>query len=165
MRCLDPVLVQAQLEIFKNLFRSVAEEMGIVAQRSAYSPNIKERLDFSCAVFTPEGEMVAQAAHIPVHLGSMPMAVKAATEAFRLEEGDVVLLNDPYRGGTHLPDITAITPAIHDGRLIGYLANRAHHADVGGAFPGSMGLGSEITRRGSASLQSGSIAGASFNMT
>lgn len=148
MRCLDPVLVQAQLEIFKNLFRSVAEEMGIVAQRSAYSPNIKERLDFSCAVFTPEGEMVAQAAHIPVHLGSMPMAVKAATEAFRLEEGDVVLLNDPYRGGTHLPDITAITPAIHDGRLIGYLANRAHHADVGGAFPGSMGLGSEIYQEG-----------------
>lgn len=147
-RCMGPVLVQAQLEIFKNLFRSVAEEMGIVTQRSAYSPNIKERLDFSCAVFSPDGEMVAQAAHIPVHLGSMPMAVKAATEAFRLEEGDVVLLNDPYRGGTHLPDITVITPAYYEGRLIGYLANRAHHADVGGAFPGSMGLGVEIYQEG-----------------
>ena len=147
-RCIDPVLVQAQLEIFKNLFRSVAEEMGIVAQRSAYSPNIKERLDFSCALFSPDGEMVAQAAHIPVHLGSMPMSVKAATEAFHLEEGDVVLLNDPYRGGTHLPDITAITPAYYEGKLVGYLANRAHHADVGGAFPGSMGLGTEIFQEG-----------------
>ena len=83
----DPLLAQAQLEIFKNLFRSVAEEMGIVAQRSAYSPNIKERLDFSCALFNPRGEIVAQAAHIPVHLGSMPMSVKAATEAFRPRRG------------------------------------------------------------------------------
>lgn len=143
-----PLLEQAQLEIFKNLFRSVAEEMGVVAQRSAYSPNIKERLDFSCALFDPHGAMVAQAAHIPVHLGSMPASVKAAIEAFELEEGDVVLLNDPYQGGTHLPDITAITPAYYRGRLVGFLANRAHHADVGGAFPGSMGIATEIYQEG-----------------
>jgi len=143
-----PLLRQAQLEIFKNLFRSVAEEMGVVLQRSSYSPNIKERLDFSCALFDPEGEMVAQAAHIPVHLGSMPAAVKAATQAYRLEEGDVVLLNDPYQGGTHLPDITAITAAYYRGRLIGYVANRAHHADVGGAFPGSMGIATEVFQEG-----------------
>lgn len=147
-RCRHPLLAQAQLEIFKNLFRSVAEEMGVVAQRSAYSPNIKERLDFSCALFNPRGELVAQAAHIPVHLGSMPMAVQAATGAFDLEDGDVVLLNDPYRGGTHLPDITVITPAFHQGKLVGYLANRAHHADVGGAFPGSMGLATEVFQEG-----------------
>lgn len=140
----DPV----HLEIFKNLFRAVAEEMGVVMQRSAYSPNIKERLDFSCALFDPQGEMVAQAAHIPVHLGSMPLSVKAAVDAFALEDGDVVLVNDPYSGGTHLPDITAITPAFVDGKLVGYLANRAHHADVGGAFPGSMGLGEEIYEEG-----------------
>ena len=140
----DPV----QLEIFKNLFSSVAEEMGIVMQRSSYSPNIKERLDFSCALFDAKGEMVAQAAHIPVHLGSMPLSVKAAVGAFEMEEGDVVILNDPFAGGTHLPDITAITPAFHGGRLVGYLANRAHHADVGGASPGSMGLGREIYQEG-----------------
>lgn len=140
----DPVL----LEIFKNLFRSIAEEMGVVTQRSAYSPNIKERLDFSCALFDPNGEMVAQAAHIPVHLGSMPMSVAAAADAFDFEPGDVVLLNDPYQGGTHLPDITAVTPAFYGDRLVGLLANRAHHADVGGAFPGSMGLSREIYQEG-----------------
>ncbi len=144
-----PLLPQAQLEIFKNLFRSIAEEMGVVLQRSAYSPNIKERLDFSCALFDPSGELVAQAAHIPVHLGSMPAAVKAAADSFpELEEGDVVLLNDPYRGGTHLPDITAVTPAYFQGRLVGYVANRAHHADVGGAFPGSMGLARDVFQEG-----------------
>ncbi|MFO7319990.1 MAG: hydantoinase B/oxoprolinase family protein [Bacillota bacterium] len=143
------MLPQAQLEIFKNLFRSIAEEMGVVLQRSAYSPNIKERLDFSCALFDPSGELVAQAAHIPVHLGSMPAAVKAAADSFpELEEGDVVLLNDPYRGGTHLPDITAVTPAYFQGRLVGYVANRAHHADVGGAFPGSMGLARDVFQEG-----------------
>ena len=142
------LLDQVRLEIFKNLFSSIAEEMGVVMQRSAYSPNIKERLDFSCALFDPSGQMVAQAAHIPVHLGSMPLSVKAAVEAFDLEEGDVVILNDPFAGGTHLPDITAITPAFYRGRLVGYLANRAHHADVGGAFPGSMGLGRDVYQEG-----------------
>ena len=142
------MLFQAQLEIFKHLFRSVAEEMGVVMQRSAYSPNIKERLDFSCALFGPSGEMVAQAAHIPVHLGSMPLSVKAAAEAFRLEPGDLVVLNDPFRGGTHLPDLTAVSPIFFEGRLLGYVANRAHHADIGGAFPGSMGLAADVYAEG-----------------
>ncbi len=145
---INMLLDQVQLEIFKNLFRSVAEEMGVVMQRSAYSPNIKERLDFSCALFDRDGDMVAQAAHIPVHLGSMPLSVKAAIQAFEPAEGDVILLNDPYAGGTHLPDITAITPCFYRGNLVGYLANRAHHADVGGAFPGSMGLGREVYQEG-----------------
>ena len=101
------MLEQVQLEIFKNMFASIAEEMGVVMQRSAYSPNIKERLDFSCALFDPRGEMIAQAAHIPVHLGSMPMSVRAALDAFELEPGDAVILNDPFAGGTHLPQLLA----------------------------------------------------------
>lgn len=142
------MLEQAQLEIFKNLFASIAEEMGVVMQRSAYSPNIKERLDFSCALFDPGGEMVAQAAHIPVHLGSMPMSVRAALDAFDLAPGDAVILNDPYAGGTHLPDITLVTPVFDGDRLVGIAANRAHHADVGGAFPGSMGIARDIAAEG-----------------
>src|SRR5690606_32591044 len=142
------MLEQAQLEIFKNLFASIAEEMGVVMQRSAYSPNIKERLDFSCALFDPNGNMVAQAAHIPVHLGSMPLSVRAALDAFGLEPGDVVILNDPFNGGTHLPDVTVVSPIFLDGRMIGLAANRAHHADIGGAFPGSMGLARDIAAEG-----------------
>ena len=104
----DPI----SLEVFKNMFESVAEEMGVALQRTSYSPNIKERRDFSCAVFDPEGNMVAQAAHVPVHLGAMPASVRAALEVFpnSLRPGDIVILNDPYLGGTHLPDITMVAP-------------------------------------------------------
>ena len=104
----DPI----SLEVFKNMFISVSEEMGVALQRTAYSPNIKERRDFSCAVFSPQGEMIAQAAHVPVHLGAMPSSVQAALEVFPngLRSGDMVILNDPYLGGTHLPDITLVAP-------------------------------------------------------
>lgn len=142
------MLHQAKLEIFKSLFSGIAEEMGVVLSRSAYSPNIKERLDFSCALFDPQGQMIAQAAHIPVHLGSMPLSVAAALEQFTLNPGDTVIVNDPYQGGTHLPDITAVTPAYFEGRLIGFVANRAHHADIGGSSVGSMGLATEIVQEG-----------------
>ena len=141
----DPVL----LEIMKSLLTAVAEEMGGTLGRTGYSPNIKERRDFSCAVFDANADMVAQAAHIPVHLGAMPLSVKAALERFqRLEEGDIVVLNDPYFGGSHLPDITMVSPAYHDGDLLGYVASRAHHADVGGISPGSMPLSKEIFQEG-----------------
>jgi N-methylhydantoinase B len=141
----DPV----GLEIFKHLFSSVAEEMGSCLQRTAYSPNIKERRDYSCAVFDGEGLMVAQAAHLPVHLGSMPLSVKAAVEALRMAPGDVVALNDPYHGGTHLPDITFVSPVyLGESRPDFYVACRAHHADVGGAFAGSMGAAQEIYQEG-----------------
>src|ERR1044071_3717239 len=101
----DPVM----LEIFKHLFASVAEEMGVTLGRTGYSPNIKERRDYSCAVFDPDGRMVAQAAHIPVHLGAMPEAVRVARERFTLRPGDQVIFNDPYLGGTHLPDISIVS--------------------------------------------------------
>ncbi len=142
----DPV----RLEIYKNLFSSVAEEMGVTLGRTAFSPNIKERRDYSCAVFDGKGRMVAQALHIPVHLGSMPLSVQYAIEHVEMQEGDVVLLNDPYNGGTHLPDITVISPVFPAG--VGgpmfFTANRAHHADVGGMVPGSMPLSSDIFQEG-----------------
>ncbi len=116
--------------------------------RTAFSPNIKERRDFSCALFDRRGEMIAQAAHIPVHLGSMPLSVAAALERGDLAPGDAVLLNDPYRGGTHLPDITLVTPVFLDVELCFYLANRAHHADVGGMSAGSLPLSTEIFQEG-----------------
>ncbi len=145
-----------QLEIFKHLFSALAEEMGVALRRASYSPNIKERRDFSCAVFDPQGRMVAQAAHIPVHLGSMPLSVEAAVAKFspsnNLHPGDAVILNDPYLGGTHLPDITLVTPVfIQDAgaqRLAGFVASRAHHADVGGMSPGSMPVAREIYQEG-----------------
>jgi N-methylhydantoinase B len=115
----------------------VAEEMGATLGRTAFSPNIKERKDFSCAVFDDRGRMVSQAEHIPVHLGSMPLSVKEALQEFEFREGDVIILNDPYWGGTHLPDITLIAPVFHT-ELMGFAACRAHHADVGGKAPGSM---------------------------
>ncbi len=129
-----------ELEILRAAFTFVSEEMGIALRRTAYSPNIKERMDASCALFDEEGRMVAQAEHIPVHLGSMPLAVEEVLRDFpgTLREGDQVILNDPYRGGTHLPDITLIRPVFHRDRLAGFVANRAHHADVGGLTPGSM---------------------------
>src|SRR6187200_2855265 len=127
------------LEVFKNLFASVAEDMGVTLQRASFSPNIKERLDFSCAIFDSQARMVAQAAHIPVHLGSMPASVEHAIQEFEsFQPGDVIVLNDPYRGGTHLPDITMVSPVFAGEELLGFAASRAHHADVGGPTPGSM---------------------------
>lgn len=159
-----------RLEVFKHLFSSVAEEMGVVLRKTSYSPNIKERRDFSCAVFDQQGNMIAQAAHIPVHLGSMPLSVQAAIEHFKqpghtstsdLHPGDMILLNDPYQGGTHLPDITLVSPVFMDvpedrasldrltsPQLIGFVASRAHHADVGGMTPGSMPIAQEIIQEG-----------------
>ncbi|MGH9168769.1 MAG: hydantoinase B/oxoprolinase family protein, partial [Acidimicrobiia bacterium] len=130
-----------ELEVVRHALAGVAEEMGVALRRAAYSPNIKERADCSAAVFGPEGEMVAQAEHIPVHLGSMPASVEAVLAAFggRLAPSTQAVVNDPYAGGTHLPDLTIVS-AVGDrsGHLLGYVANRAHHADVGGAAPGSM---------------------------
>ncbi len=140
----DPVL----LAIMRSLLSAVAEEMGGTLGRTAFSPNIKERRDFSCAVFDPAGEMVAQAAHIPVHLGAMPLSVAAALARFsRLNDGDIVVLNDPYSGGSHLPDITMVSPVV-DTVLLGFVASRAHHADVGGMAPGSMPLATELYQEG-----------------
>src|SRR6516165_2385371 len=113
----------AELEVFKNLFHSVAEEMGAALCRSAFSPNIKERRDYSCAVFDAGGALAAQAAHIPVHLGSTPLSVRAAIERQPMAPGDVVILNDPYAGGTHLPDVTAVAPVHVGRRRVGFVAN------------------------------------------
>src|SRR5712692_4467744 len=180
----DPI----ELEIFKNLYHSIAEEMGAALRRTAFSPNIKERRDYSCAVFDADGEVIAMGDHMPVHLGSMPMSVRAAIDHSKidrskidsskkarskkarsnearskkdrcdLEPGDVVMLNDPFCGGTHLPDITLVAPVYvwrgrprprkDGGHPDFYVASRAHHADVGGAYPGSMGLCREIYQEG-----------------
>lgn len=166
----DPV----KLEIFKSLYSSVAEEMGVSLRRSAFSPNIKERRDYSCAVFNRDGVLIAQGDHMPVHLGSMPMSVRAALETVKLDPGDIVVLNDPYAGGTHLPDVTMVAAVFGEGargrrgegatakarygsprrrvspspRPLFYVANRAHHADIGGATPGSMGRAEEIYQEG-----------------
>ncbi len=139
-----------RLEIMKNLFHSVAEEMGAALRRVAFSPNIKERRDYSCAVFDSAGNVLAMGDHMPVHLGSMPMSVAAAIEALDLRPGDVALLNDPYAGGTHLPDLTMVMPVFLAGRRapLFYVANRAHHADVGGSQAGSMGLAREVFQEG-----------------
>jgi N-methylhydantoinase B len=166
----DPV----KLEIFKSLYSSVAEEMGVSLRRSAFSPNIKERRDYSCAVFNSKGVLIAQGDHMPVHLGSMPMSVRAALEMLQLGPGDIAVLNDPYAGGTHLPDVTMVAAVFPEGgsgrvqvkrsrgvnaraplhprasapRPLFYVANRAHHADIGGATPGSMGRADEIYQEG-----------------
>ena len=162
----DPV----ELEIFKNLYHSIAEEMGAALRRTAFSPNIKERRDYSCAVFDGAGEVIAMGDHMPVHLGSMPMSVRAAIDAGAMEPGDMVMLNDPFRGGTHLPDITLVAPVFVKARgpvarvrsnsrvrrrgrprpmdPEFYVASRAHHADVGGTYAGSMGLCREIYQEG-----------------
>jgi N-methylhydantoinase B len=137
------------LAVFKSLFASVAEEMGVTLQRASFSPNIKERLDFSCAVFDREARMVAQAAHIPVHLGSMPASVAYALRAFdTFQPGDVIVLNDPYRGGTHLPDVTMVSPVFVGDAVRFFVASRAHHADVGGMSPGSLPLSTELYQEG-----------------
>ncbi|QGG95888.1 hydantoinase B/oxoprolinase family protein [Actinomarinicola tropica] len=133
---LDP----AALQVLVSGLTGVAEEMGAVLRRAAFSPNIKERADCSAALFGPAGELLVQAEHIPVHLGSMPASVRAAIDAFGGDwsPGEQIVLNDPFAGGTHLNDITLVAPCIVDGRLVGFVANRAHHADVGGAAPGSI---------------------------
>ena len=175
MKSFDPTT----LEIYRALYTSVAEEMGIALRRTAFSPNIKERRDYSCAVFDAQGRVIAQGDHMPVHLGSMPMAVAAALREIELQPGDVVALNDPFAGGTHLPDVTLVM-AVGSGQLavsssekakgkrqraesstplaahrplptahcLFYVANRAHHADIGGATPGSMGLATDIYGEG-----------------
>jgi len=156
----DPI----RLEVFKHLFSAIAEEMGTVLRKASFSPNIKERRDFSCAIFDVDGRMISQAAHIPVHLGSMPLAVKAAVDKFSedLNPGDMIILNDPFQGGTHLPDITMVSPVFLPPSItpvfpnekgeervrIGFVANRAHHADVGGMSPGSMPVAREIYQEG-----------------
>jgi len=146
----DPI----ELEIFKNLFHSIAEEMGAALRRTAFSPNIKERRDYSCAVFDGHGQVIAMGDHMPVHLGSMPMSVSAAIARCALMPGDMVMLNDPFAGGTHLPDITLVAPVyVRSGRSGRgspdfYVASRAHHADVGGTYPGSMGLCREVYQEG-----------------
>lgn len=123
--------------------------MGVTLRRASFSPNIKERLDFSCAVFDAGGRMVAQAAHIPVHLGSMPASVASALDAVpNFEPGDVVILNDPYRGGTHLPDMTMVSPVFIGDAVRFFVASRAHHADVGGMTPGSLPLSTELYQEG-----------------
>ena len=166
MKRFDPTT----LEIYRALYTSVAEEMGIALRRTAFSPNIKERRDYSCAVFDEKGNVIAQGDHMPVHLGSMPMAVAAALKQVALKPGDVVAVNDPFAGGTHLPDVTLVMgvfarttedgrPATVKKRVVHglrspvirplfYVANRAHHADIGGATPGSMGLATDIYGEG-----------------
>lgn len=141
---MDPV----GLEVFHHRLSAIAEEMGVALCRSAFSPNIKERRDFSCALFDAEGALGAQADHIPVHLGSTPLSVRAAIARCVMEPDDVIVLNDPYAGGTHLPDVTVVAPVFHRGRLAAYVANRAHHADIGGMTPGSMPLATEIYQEG-----------------
>src|SRR5947199_9723527 len=142
----DPI----EFEIFKNIYHSIAEEMGAALRRTAFSPNIKERCDYSSAVFDGAGNFIAMGDDMPVHLGSMPMSVRAALDSLTLHESDLAILNDPYQGGTHLPDVTLVMPVFtHDSdKPCFYVANRAHHADVGGTFPGSMGLCREIWQEG-----------------
>lgn len=153
-----------EFEVFKNLFLSIAEEMGVTLCRTGFSPNIKERLDYSCAVYDAEGETIAQGDHMPVHLGAMPLSVRAAIDAFPMGPGDIVMLNDPFHGGTHLPDITLVSPvflgpstslragpspSLRAGRKPDFfVANRAHHSDVGGMSPGSMPVAREIYQEG-----------------
>jgi N-methylhydantoinase B len=150
-----------ELEVFRNIYHSIAEEMGATLRRTSFSPNIKERRDYSCAVFDSDAHVIAMGDHMPVHLGSMPMSVAAAIEQCVLESGDVIMLNDPFRGGTHLPDITLVMPVYVDGRKSSgrgrplhtkapdfYVASRAHHSDVGGTYPGSMGPCREIYQEG-----------------
>lgn len=140
----DPI----EIELFKNIFVSISEEMGAVLGRTSLSPNIKERKDFSCAIFNKKGETFAQGSHIPVHLGAMPLSVQEALKTHEFEDGDIIILNDPYRGGTHLPDLTCISPVFIEKKLEFFVANRAHHSDIGGMSPGSMPLATEIFQEG-----------------
>src|SRR5580698_1182903 len=142
----DPI----ELAIFQNAIHSIAEEMGAALRRTSISPNIKERRDYSCALFDGGEHVIAMGDHMPVHLGAMPMSVKAVVNSMNLEEGDVAILNDPYAGGTHLPDITLVLPIFigDTSKPAFYAASRAHHADVGGMYAGSMGPAQEIYQEG-----------------
>src|SRR5256885_7677981 len=159
MKTFDPTT----LEIYRALYTSVAEEMGVALRRTSFSPNIKERRDYSCAVFDSSGRVIAQGDHMPVHLGSMPMAVAAALREVEIGPGDVVAVNDPFAGGTHLPDVTLVSSVVSGQSSVGkrkqritdnrqrtlfHVANRAHHADIGGATPGSMGLATDVYGEG-----------------
>jgi N-methylhydantoinase B len=141
---LDPV----ELSLFASRVDSVCGEMGVQLARSAFSPNIRDRLDFSCALFDARGELCAQAAHIPVHLGSMAHAMSGIVAGIRWSPGDMVMLNDPFLGGTHLPDVTVVAPLFVEDRLVAFVANRAHHADIGGESPGSMPLSRSLHEEG-----------------
>src|SRR5262245_58550972 len=140
----------ATFEIVKNGFYKIAEEMRVVLAKTAYSPLLKSAGDYSCGVFDAQGEMVAQGPDLPIHLGSMPDAVRAVVAAFGddTHDGDVFVHNDPYFGGSHLPDVNVVRPAFHDGRLLGYACLRAHWPDVGSATPGSYGAVTEIYGEG-----------------
>ncbi len=137
-----------QLSLFAHRLSAICEEMGAVLRRSAISPNIRDREDFSCALFNRDGMLAAQAAHIPVHLGSMAFAMADVVGRFNWRQGDVVVFNDPFLGGTHLPDITVVTPVFIRGVLEGFSATRAHHADIGGRAPGSMGVETRLADEG-----------------
>ena len=141
---MDPV----ELSLFSSRISAVCEEMGAVLQRTAFSPNIRDRLDFSCAVFDAAGGLCAQAAHIPVHLGSMAHAMADLVAAMDWHPGDMVILNDPFMGGTHLPDVTVVAPVFHGDRLLAFVANRAHHADIGARSPGSMPVSRSLDEEG-----------------
>ncbi|MBV8491910.1 MAG: hydantoinase B/oxoprolinase family protein, partial [Alphaproteobacteria bacterium] len=150
----NPLVDPVTLEVLRNALESTADEMGAVLKRTSFSPNIKERMDASCAVFDASAQLVAQAEHVPVHLGSMLRSVEKTVAAAggldgSLDEGDVVIVNDPFTNGSHLPDITVVAPVYAEGRHIAYVATRAHHADVGGMEPGSMpGNSHEIYQEG-----------------
>lgn len=137
-----------ELSLFASRIEAVCEEMGAVLKRAAFSPNIRDRLDFSCAVFDAGGRLSAQAAHIPVHLGSMAYAMAGIVSSLEWAPGDMVVLNDPFMGGTHLPDVTLIAPLFVDGELVAFVANRAHHADIGAESPGSMPLSTRLEEEG-----------------
>ena len=137
-----------ELTLFSSRLNAICDEMGVVLRRTAFSPNIRDRLDFSCAIFDLNGDLCAQAAHIPVHLGSMAYAMRDVIDRLEWRQGDMVVFNDPFLGGTHLPDVTLVAPVFVDGVLQAYVANRAHHADIGADSPGSMPLSSSLQQEG-----------------
>ena len=136
------------LALLAHRASALCEEMGVVLRRTALSPNIKDRLDYSCALFDAEGALFAQAAHIPVHLGSMAYALRDVVRQFPWAPGDAVVFNDPFLGGTHLPDVTVVVPAFLSGTLLGFAVTRAHHAHIGASAPGSMPLSQSLEEEG-----------------
>ena len=137
-----------ELTLFVKRINAICDEMGGILMRTAFSPNIKDRRDFSCAIFDADGQLCGQAAHIPVHLGSMAYAMSGITSAINWQPGDMIILNDPYLGGTHLPDVTMIAPVFYDDTLCAFVTNRAHHADIGASTPGSMPLSCTLQEEG-----------------
>ena len=137
-----------ELTLFVRRINAICDEMGGILMRTAFSPNIKDRRDFSCAIFDAEGLLCGQAAHIPVHLGSMAYAMSGIVSTINWQPGDMIILNDPYLGGTHLPDVTVIAPVFINAQLCAFVANRAHHADIGASTPGSMPLSTTLQEEG-----------------